>query len=195
MYEYTDKIIRYLNKRFIALFNRLKTLSSFDEINALQAVQSVYDEADKLTKQRFLTLAKYVYETNVSKDRSSINEAWILLLLDAYDPVTKYVYTHEIDRKRARLFESLVASTTKSKEIDTALRYWSAMVRQYAIAATDAAVLQAYQDDGVQKVRWITTPDDRRCVECAKRDGKIYDIDNIPPKPHIGCRCRYERVR
>ena len=29
---------------------------------------------------------------------------------NAYNPVTKYVFSNEIDRKKSRLFESLVAS-------------------------------------------------------------------------------------
>lgn len=28
-----------------------------------------------------------------------------------------------------------------------------------------------------------------------ERDGKIYPINAIPPKPHPGCRCWYEEVR
>ena len=60
------------------------------------------------------------------------------------------MYLHEVDRKRSRFAESLIASDTKTKEVETALRYWSAMVTQYAIEVTDAAVKQAYIDDGIK---------------------------------------------
>lgn len=57
------------------------------------------------------------------------------------------------------------------------------------IDITDKAVEQAYLDNDVEKVVWVTIKDERRCVECRKRDGKIYDIAKVPPKPHLGCRC------
>lgn len=189
MYEFTDQIISILNKKLIEIFSRLKTQASFDEIHTLQSVQAVYAEADDLVRQYLLLLAQHIYREYSDEEKTNINGLWLFERLNAYDPVTKYVYINEIERKRARLFESLVASTNKSKEIDTALQYFSSMMRQYALTVSDKAVLQAYKDNGEQKVKWITTPDDRRCVECAKRDGKIYDIDKVPPKPHLGCRC------
>lgn len=189
MYEFTDQIISILNKKLIEIFSRLKTQASFDEIHTLQSVQAVYAEADDLVRQYLLLLAQHIYREYSDEEKTNINGLWLFERLNAYDPVTKYVYINEIERKRARLFESLVASANKSQEIDTALRYFSSMMRQYALTVSDKAVLQAYKDNGEQKVKWITTPDDRRCVECAKRDGKIYDIDKIPPKPHLGCRC------
>ena len=68
------------------------------------------------------------------------------------------------------------------------------MLAQYALEITDAAQLQQYREDGVQKVRWVSQEDARRCKTCKERHGKIYDVDNVPPKPHIGCRCLLEPV-
>lgn len=187
MYEYTDVIIRYLNKRFIEVFRRLKSLVSFDELNVLQSTQLIYDELLTITEEKLLDLAVY-YNSTVKNVKTKIDRDWLYLLLNDYDPITKYVFMHEVERKRARLVESMIA-TKNPKEIDTALRYWSAMVTQYAIEVTDAAVKQAYIDDGVELVVWVTILDDRRCKECEKREGKVYDIKDVPPKPHIGCRC------
>lgn len=189
MYEFTDRIISVLNQRLIDIFNRLKSLSAFDEIHTLQSVQTAYAESDDLVRQYLLILAEYIYKEHSAEDKTHINGLWLFEILNDYDPVTKYVYVNEVERKRARLFESLVASANPSAEIDTALRLFSAMARQYALTVTDKAALQAYRDNGEIKLRWVTTPDDRRCKVCAERDGKIYDIRNIPPKPHIGCRC------
>lgn len=189
MYKFTDRIISVLNQRLIDIFNRLKSLPAFDEIHTLQSVQTAYAEADDLVRQYLLILAEYVYNEYADDADTDINGLWLLEILNAYDPVTKYVYVNEVERKRARLFESLVASANPSAEIDTALRLFSAMARQYALTVTDKAALQAYTDNGETKLQWVTTPDDRRCKVCAERDGKIYDIRNIPPKPHIGCRC------
>lgn len=189
MYEYTDVIIRYLNKRFIEVFHRLKSLVSFDELNVLQSTRLIYDELMQITEEKLLELAVYYYNGTVKNPKTNIDREWLYLILDDYDPITKYVFLHEVERKRARLAESILASQNKSKEIDTALRYWSAMVAQYAIEVTDEAVKQAYIDDGVERVMWVSMLDDRRCKECEKREGKVYDISNVPPKPHIGCRC------
>lgn len=189
MYEYTDVIIRYLNKRFIEVFHRLKSLVSFDELNVLKSTRLIYDELMQITEEKLLELAVYYYNGTVKNPKTNIDWEWLYLILDDYDPITKYVFLHEVERKRARLAESILASQNKSKEIDTALRYWSAMVTQYAIEVTDEAVKQAYVDDGVEMVMWVSMLDDRRCKECEKREGKVYDISNVPPKPHIGCRC------
>ena len=189
MYEYTDVIIRYLNKRFIEVFYRLKSLVSFDELNVLQSTRLIYDELMQITEEKLLELAVYYYNGTVKNPKTNIDREWLYLILDDYDPITKYVFLHEVERKRARLAESILASQNKSNEIDTALRYWSAMVAQYAIEVTDAATKQAYIDDGVERVMWVSMLDDRRCKECEKREGKVYDIFDVSPKPHIGCRC------
>lgn len=189
MYEFTDTIISILNKKLIEVFSHLKSLNTSDEGYTLQYVRSVYDEADEFVRQFLLILAEYVYNENSVEKTTDINGLWLFEILQSFDPVTKYVYVNEVERKRARLFESLVASENKPAEIDTALRLFSAMARQYALTVTDKAVLQAYKDNGETRLQWVTTPDDRRCKVCAARDGKIYDIEDIPPKPHIGCRC------
>ena len=75
-----------------------------------------------------------------------------------------------------------------------AKRLLIAVNKQFADDATFDAVVKAYEDDGVKRVRWVTAEDDRRCKECKSRHGKIYDIDKIPSKPHVHCRCYVERV-
>ena len=189
MYELTDEIIAYLNKKFIRLFGRLKGLTVIDELNVIGKVNEVYKEAETLTQSCFLELAQKVYKETVNNPKFNFELAWVAGFLDQYNPTTKYVFSHEVERKAARCAESIIASNTKVREVETALRYWSNMVTQYADDITVAAVVQAYKDDGVEKVIWLTEMDNRRCKECAKREGKIYDIDKIPPKPHIGCRC------
>lgn len=189
MYNYTDKVIRYMKKRFIRLFSNYKQLTSFDELNVIQSSKALYEELEKITEECLLLIAKRAYQDHDGKVINAITTAWLLGWLNEYDPVTKYVYKHEVERKCARFAESVIASANKSEEIDVALRYWSNMVAQYAISITDRAAEQAYRDNGVVQVIWVTVKDERRCKECRKRHNQIYDIDKIPPKPHIGCRC------
>ena len=189
MYEYTDKVIRYMRRRFIRLFYQFNGLTSFDELNVIQSAKSLYEELERITEKNLLLIAKRAYIDHGGKFANAITAAWLLGWLNDYNPVTKYVYMHEVERKCSRFAESVIASDNRSEEIEIALRYWSNMVTQYAIDITDKAVWQAYIDNGVESVIWITIKDERRCKECRERDRKVYDIAKVPPKPHLGCRC------
>ena len=194
-YEYTDRVIAYVDKQLIQWFSRLKSLVSFDELNVLQEVNAVYRDIGEMVRRVFLRLANQVYRENLQeRTYHSLTEQWLDDLLTAYDPVSKYVFAHEWDRKRARLIEAIIASDTKTKEIEAALRSLSFMCRIYAVRITDEAVLQAFEDMEEELVRWVSEHDERTCTICYQRDGKVYKIEFLPPKPHPNCRCRYERI-
>lgn len=189
MYEYTDKVVRVMRKRFIRAFDRFAGALSFDELHVLESAKALYAELASLAEKNFLSIAKHAYRACGGRTEEEIELEWILEYLEEYDPVTKYVYTREVERKRARFAESVIAGKGGSRDIETGLRYWSRMVTQYAVGITDRAAIAAYKSRGVTHVVWVTVKDERCCAECLRRDGKIYDIDKIPPKPHIGCRC------
>lgn len=194
-YEYTDKVIAHIDKQLIERYSRLKSLVSFDELNVLQEVNALYQEIDIFVRKAFLKLANRAYADNVRKTPlRSLDEQWVDALLSAYDPVSKYVFSHEEDRKCARLIESLIASTTKAQEVNAALRSMSFMCRIYAVRVTDEAVLQAFKDDEENLVKWIAEKDEKTCSVCHSRDGKVYELESLPPKPHLNCRCRYRRL-
>lgn len=194
-YEYTDKIIAYIDKQLIERYSRLKSLVSFDELNVLNEVNTLYRELYGIVKKSFLLLANQVYShTAQRKSYRDLDEEWIDYLLTGYDPVSKYVFAHEMDRKCARLIEAIISSDTKAQEIDAALRSMSFMCRIYADRVTDEAIMQAYNDDGVQLVKWVAERDEKTCSICKKRDGRIYSIHLVPPDPHPNCRCQRERV-
>ena len=158
-------------------------------------VNRMYSDIDQQTRDAFRRLADYMYKKYGGSDVPGLSDIWVDKILDAYDPVVKYVYSHEVERKAARLAESILASNTKSKEIETALRYWTVQMREFAVRITDEAVSQALIDSGEEEARWITEKDERVCKVCEARDGKIYPLSRFPSKPHIGCRCRRERIR
>ena len=190
MYDYADKALVILLKHFIEMFDGLKMNFFLDELNVFEKVNSLYDELDELSQMWLTNIAARAYKDAGGVDNSFINRLWLTEnVLEAYDPVTKYVYTNEVDRKRSRLAESLIASDNKAEEIDRALRLWSSMISQYTITAVDTATLTAYKSIGVNEVMWKSVKDGRRCKICVERDGKVYPIDEVPPKPHIGCRC------
>ncbi len=195
MYEYADKIVSYMDGILVMRFSRLKSLVSFDELNVLQAVNELYIDIDKLMRDLFLRIAGAAYQKAVRKDVGRIlDETWLDEILDGYDPTSKYVYSHEFDRKRTRLIEALVASPTKAEEVRAAMRSISLMFRIYAIRVTDEATLQAIRDDGEDWIIWCSENDAKVCSICHSRNGKMYEIEHIPPKPHINCRCWFKEV-
>lgn len=197
-YSSADKVVAYLVKQYTKLFRKAKNQMSFDELNVIPLSHEIYDEALEVTKKEMTRLADLVYEKyrkpEVEAETQALGAAWVLAALLMYNPVTKYVYENEVDRKRSRFAESLIASEQKPAEVDRSLRLWVSMNKQLADDITFDAMIQAYEDSGVQKVRWVTHPDDRRCKVCKARHGKIYPIDKIPAKPHMNCRCYVTEV-
>lgn len=196
-YDEADKAIRVINRENLRIFSRLKSkLARWDELNVIRNVSSAYDESIAMVERWFLQVAQKAYlEGNPKKRRSPLDLEWLLLFLEATDPVTLYVFLNEAERKKARLLEALAVAQDKGAEIDKALRLWTRQIGWTAISVVDAATLEAYEDAGVKKVKWLTQHDLRVCDECWDRDGVIYDIRKVPPKPHPGCRCKLVPVR
>lgn len=193
MYELTDIAIENIRKELIRDFSKLKSLLSYDELNVMSATKAVYSKIDLYVRQMFLQLMQAVYK-KVTKRTCPYNYAWLESFLLEYDEVSKYVYANEFERKRDRLTEALIASSKKNEEIDAALRYLSFMLTAYAVRVTDQVVLTAYRDMGIDAVRWKAEKDNKTCTICKHRNGHIYDIEQVPPKPHLNCRCEYEEV-
>lgn len=194
-FEYTDKMISLIEKQLIQRYSRLRSLVSFDELNVMDEVNTLYSELLRIIKKSYLILAQQVYtETRRERDLRSLDEEWVDGLLTGYDPVSKYVFTHEMDRRCARLIEAVLASSDRVAEIDKALRQMSFMYRLYADRITDEAVMQAYEDDGIDFVKWVATIDSKTCRICRRRNGRIYARVFCPEDPHPNCRCRREPV-
>lgn len=193
-YRKTDKVIDFMNRQYGRLFRKA---ASFDELNVIPLSHEIYDAVYALVKKEATRLAGVVYDDHRNEDETEGEfdaTGFVLALLLAYNPVTKYVFENELDRKRARFAESLIASNTPQEEIALAKRLVAGMNAQFMDDVTFEAVVQAFRDNGTERVRWVTAEDDRRCKKCKSMHGKIYPIDEIPPKPHIHCRCWVEEV-
>jgi hypothetical protein len=193
-YSKTDKTIAYLNKQYAKLFRRL---TSFEELNVIQVSHEIYGEVERLVERESTRLVKSVYDSYSESGAISVEDAnaFVLTMMMAYNPVTKYVYSNELERKRSRFAEGVISSDTPREEVELAKRLLVALNRQFEDDVTFDTVVKAYEDDGVKEVRWITAEDDKRCAECKSRHNKIYPIHKIPPKPHRFCRCYVERVK
>lgn len=191
-YDVTDRYLRKLLRKYMRLFGQAKTVLGFDELNVLNGSRKLYDEIEELAEDMLLDLARDVYYL-YSGRRGKYTRKDLRKVLNDYDPVTMYVYLHEIDRKRARFAESVIAAgknpAKRAQEIERGRNVWFRQVKQYAEELSDRAALDAFRDMGVKQVRWMTREDERRCNECKDLHGKVFDINRVPPKPHYNCRC------
>lgn len=201
-YAQADRTIARLNRYAIRKFEQCKrTIANFDELNVINRVTTLYRVLDAETRKELFNLFVVRYlevMASIGKDEpdedtvDDLAELHITGILGEPDPVTKYTYDAEILRKRDRAIESIKAVSgkiEKREELDKALRFFSQMMGQYADNVSEDANIQALKDAGVKRVVWHTQEDEKVCSECSPLDGKSFDIEKIPDKPHWRCRC------
>lgn len=204
VYGPCDDAIRAMNRENVKAFGRLK-LAKWEELNVIKEVTEVYLESAKRARKRYRDVAWEVYlmvleECGIDggKARRMAKEAitydWVDGILEETDFVTLYRFDTETERKAQRLIEALSGTVNRDFEIDKALRIWSRQLGQYAVNFTDYAAIQAFEDAGIEEVEWVTQRDERVCSECGALDGQVFPLDEIPPKPHWGCRCFWKAV-
>lgn len=169
-------------------------LAKFDELNVLKTVRELYEDLDKDNRAALLALAQAIYSETAPHGEKEPDKKWLLALLSEPSATTGYAYTSEVGRKQDYLIENLTALTDRDKSLRKAMSYWARMSAQYADDITGEAMLKAFRDAGVERVRWKTQPDERVCAICGKRRNRIYPINRIPDRPHWGCRCWWEPV-
>ena len=87
-------------------------------------IDRLYRDVYKIIKTEFEAILNPIYQDIYDEaidmgfdgDIRDLDEAWVEEFFDEYNPVTKYVFSNEIDRKKSRLFESLVASTKEKHQ-------------------------------------------------------------------------------
>ena len=198
-YEAADRAISEMNRDAQREFGKLKA-AKFDEINVIQRVTTLYRTQAKKARRRYFEvgfegylLGLFLCEITGDKAylmaEDAITLEWVDAILKGVDPVTQYSFENETERKAHRLTEALSVTEATGPEIDKALRIWSKQTGQYAISVTDDAIMEAFEDAGIDDVMWITARDEKVCDECRPRDGKIYKRSELPKK-HWGCRCK-----
>ena len=190
------KITSKISKEF-----RHNRLALFDELNVLQIkkhVHKLYKEIYKIAKKEVASLLNPLYQEIYEEalamgfdgDLRDLDEGWIEDFFDEYNPVTKYVFRNEMDRKESRLFESLVATNKeRHQSYKTAENLLERQIRQYAILLEDAIVMEVYTNLGVEYVQWHAEEDHKTCGVCNELDGEIFPLEEAPPKQHYHCRC------
>lgn len=206
MYRLADKLLEQLKKLIRREFNRLGIIG-FDELNASRVSMETTELFGRLMRENekmYLQVAKKAYEDAVKAaiaagyidpGENRINQAWVITLLTAYNFVSGYLYESEAERKRLRLAEQMMTAreyfnrTLYNDSVRRSANLWWTQASHYMLEAVDNATLDGYKDSGVKKVEWHTNIDGRECKVCRERNGQIYAIDKVPPKPHRNCRC------
>lgn len=215
-YGPTDKAIQQMDRDNLRVFSKLK-MADFDRINVIRIVLDLYETQRKKAKRKYLEIASEAYllglvlsEKDISDKTArnmaklAITDEWVDDLLNKTDFVTLYRFNTETERKAQRLIESLALVADENAVrgmigtpeeirnvlIDQALKQWTKQLGQYAINVTDAAIMQALDDAGVEGVIWVTERDQRVCADCHQLDGRWFRLDEVPAKPHWNCRCR-----
>lgn len=218
-YKAGDKKFASLERENAKIFRKSRLTLDFDNINQpVRTIRSVARQVYRRLKQKsdkaYIDIGLLVYmeafkeadskadDLKISqKAKKAINEKWLNKFHTEYNPVTKYVYANELERKEARFFESIVADVEAKDRHEMEADYkaaenaWKRQTRQAMIDTEDRATITAYEDAGITKVMWITQRDERVCEECIARNGLIFPIDRVPDKPHYNCRCHLEPVK
>lgn len=180
---------------------RHNRLALFDEMNIVQTkkhVHKLYTTIFKVIKQEFLRIINEIYQAIYDElvamgfdgDMRNLDEAWLDEFFDGYNPVTKYVFSNEIDRKESRLFEALISNELERlKSYAYAERLIVTQIEQYAIDLEDSIAKVVYENTNVKKVMWVAEHDHKTCGVCSELDGEIFELYDAPPKQHYNCRC------
>ena len=192
MAKITTKVSRQFRHNRLALFDEMNIVGVKKHINKL------YKDIYKIIKNEFVAILNPIYQEIYDEaialgfdgDLRDLDEAWIEEFFDEYNPVTKYVFSNEIDRKKSYLFEALVSDpTVKHQSYAKAEKNIIGQIKQYAIDLEDAIAKVVYEDTGVKKVKWVAEDDYKTCSVCNELDGEIFDLDKAPDKQHYNCRC------
>lgn len=205
VYEPLDKALVEINRYNLREFGKLR-LAPKDELNVIRQVRTVYSDSTKLMQKRFRKACEdafwmYLVLCGMDTDKAlrmasgEITATWLYERMSEIDQVTRYRFIDEADRKEKRLMESMTIPEGRDEAVDGALKLWTRQIGWFGIHVTDRAALQAMQEMGVEKVRWNSEKDGKQCGECDERDGTVYAIGKVPPKPHHGCRCWLTPVR
>ena len=204
LYGALDEFLKRLKKKIKQVFAPLY-VSGFDQLNIImlnRQTAEMYSELDDYNRKAYRQLAEHArawaYEVMGKDMKKKDMSDLVNQYLKWYDPVTQYVYVKEVDRKRMRLNESILAAREYQeleklqKSVKKAADLWYTQSSQYAIDIMDQALTIAFleeDEDDFVFFRWNTQQDEKVCEICGARDGQVYEADSYPTKPHYGCRC------
>lgn len=204
-FAYADKQLAKLKQSVSAEFHNTANALSFDELNVASThdlTVNLYNRLRSTHEKMLESVERQAYkaadaETESEGDTTDYT-SMVGVLLTQYNPVTEYVYNNEVRRKRERLMEALMAAPNRNARraaLNKAAKLWFAQAREYTDITVEDARLRAFEDAGIEKVRYMAEDDEHTCHECREMNGKVYPIEEAPDLPrHYHCRCWLEPV-
>ena len=202
-YRLADQYLERLSKLILRRTEKTRkklSLLKFDDLSVMQEIDVLYEVIGRDCKQAFRRLYAdryreiYRYLKGKEPDDDEIDELLDMYLAGLWDDPnenTHYAFGTELDRKRDRAKEAIIAVPTRTQkqlELAKAVRYLIQQSAWYIDFTSQDAEIQAFEDCGIKKVKRHEMKDEKVCPECRKADGEVYDIDNIPELPHLRCR-------
>lgn len=203
MYEYIDKNLEKYRKQIQRLFNnsRLRISARYSPETLEKVSTAEIKKLLKKLKQKdhdFFWLMLF-YVLDLPEDADLEYELRELdfdfsAFLASYNATTRYVYKNEIQRKSARYNEGIIALNNPSGDdtyqlMKDNIRYWVKQCEEVSVDMEREVVIKQAEKAGYKKMRWDAVGDEKTCKECRKLNGQIFNIADIPPRPHYGCRC------
>ena len=203
MYEFIENNIDEYTKKITKLFNnsRLRISTGGSDIE-----KSIRSEIRKLRKKLkdtdegfFMLLILFILSDlgyNPENKTDILNELNFDLeaFLASYNQTTLYVYKNEVERKTERYSEGLIAigdmnDPDTMKLMKDNIRYWWKQLEEISVDMERDIVVKEAKHRGFKKIKWVAVGDEKTCKECRRLNGQIFSVDEIPARPHIGCRC------
>lgn len=204
-YQLADKSRKQLNQAALKREKQAKAklLLDFDELNVLRQIDALYSDLDKQTRRKLEELWLFRFREVCKKkpDEGFLDELLDMHLagiLDEPNETTHYTYSLEVLRKRDRAKEAILSVPTKAQKqlmLDKHMSYFLQMAAWYIDFTSQDAEISALSEDGVKRVRRHEQKDAHVCAICKAADGTVYEIDKIPPLPHLNCRRYFTPVK
>jgi len=203
-YSLADSSNAVLSKRILKLAAEAKQRMmqfKFDELNVMDTMRVLYLDIDKDCRRTFKKLyhdrftEMWLFLKDKQPDEDELDELLELeleRLFEDVDEQTHYIWSTELNRKRDKATEAIWASPSKLQkqlEVDKGIRWVSQQIGFYMDIVSDKAAFAALKEAGVDLVMWNAQEDTRVCKTCERLDGEIFELDRIPEKPHLRCRC------
>jgi len=118
-------------------------------------------------------------------------------LTDQIDNTTKDWIARTIEEGfRRNLSHFEIAKLIRDAAGNVAYERSEIIAEQEAAIAVGEIELEFYKRNGVKEIRWITSKDERVCMECLANEeagviktGDVFPSGVVAPPSHIGCRC------
>lgn len=197
-FDATDVLVKVGTKRIVRAFSRLRSrlaVCGEDPYLVMLYVDEAYEEAWQAYRACLTSAYSRAYKSVLPRGAPMAERAFSDYVSTAEEP-EGYVPRAEWERKRDRCKEAVLAAFHAGVRIGppiaAAKRLAVGQMAQGADGMTDAALLDAYMDADVERVRLVTKRDAHVCEDCRRLGGMEFDADKAPHLPlHHNCRCFY----